>query len=206
MSIIKQKYLRDENGETFSPITSASSVITNNRGNIESVVNVLPYTYRIPVNTTYVESCVLFDGNIKEWSMIKGYFKLTSMSNTSDNKALYIVLNNENASGLALIDNRFLNTEFSYYNPVSTSKIFMGDIPYKNNTTYLKFEIVKSNDTSLWFTFQSELPVTTINSGQFSQSKCTGQFKHNTLNQYINNIKLEHIRTLQCSGILQIYP
>lgn len=39
MSIIKQKYLKDENGEIFSPIVNVDSVYTNNGQNLTAILN-----------------------------------------------------------------------------------------------------------------------------------------------------------------------
>lgn len=39
MSIIKQKYLKDENGEVFSPIVSIDSVYTSNGQNLTTILN-----------------------------------------------------------------------------------------------------------------------------------------------------------------------
>ena len=39
MSIIKQKYLKDENGEIFSPIVNVDSVYTNNGQNLTTILN-----------------------------------------------------------------------------------------------------------------------------------------------------------------------
>lgn len=39
MSIIKQKYLKDENGEVFSPIVNVDSVYTSNRQNLTIILN-----------------------------------------------------------------------------------------------------------------------------------------------------------------------
>lgn len=39
MSIIKQKYLKDENGEIFSPIVNIDSVYTNNGQNLTTILN-----------------------------------------------------------------------------------------------------------------------------------------------------------------------
>lgn len=39
MSIIKQKYLKDENGEIFSPIVNVDSVYTNNGQNLTTILS-----------------------------------------------------------------------------------------------------------------------------------------------------------------------
>lgn len=39
MSIMKQKYLKDENGEVFSPIVSIDSVYTSNGQNLTTILN-----------------------------------------------------------------------------------------------------------------------------------------------------------------------
>ena len=39
MSIIKQKYLKDENGEIFSPIVNVDSVYTNNGQNLTTILD-----------------------------------------------------------------------------------------------------------------------------------------------------------------------
>lgn len=47
MATVKQKYLKDENGEVFSPIVSASSVMTDRGFSNSSIEEIVPYTYKV---------------------------------------------------------------------------------------------------------------------------------------------------------------
>lgn len=44
---VNQKYLKDENGEVFSPITSMNSIYDNNGKSLVSIINGMPTKYKI---------------------------------------------------------------------------------------------------------------------------------------------------------------
>lgn len=204
MSTVTQKYLKDENGDIISPITSAKSVMID-RGNFASTVEeIIPYTYRIQSGRKTVTSQLLFQGAISNWTMIKAHLLVITDSIT-DSRALNVRLNNTDIIAGYGIDARRRDGNWESYNPVDMkSNVFLGDIAYGGFSSYVDFTII--NDTTEWHTFKSFVSTVTGTSGQYSLSACSGEFKHPDSRQNITQIDLYASQGIQkVHGILQIY-
>lgn len=202
MSTVTQKYLRDENGEIISPITSAKSVMID-RGDFASTVEeILPYTYRIKSGGKTTTSQIIFSGSMSDWLMVKARFSVKSDSITTG-KAVYLRINDTNVSAEYGIDARRVNETWESYNRMgATSNIYLGDIAYGGYTSYIDFIIM--NDGTAWHSIKAFIGTATDTKGQYSISAYTGEFKHTSANN-ITLMSLIAPQGIQADGILQIY-
>lgn len=203
MSTVTQKYLKDENGDIISPITSAKSVMID-RGNFASTVEgIIPYTYRIQSGGKTVTSQLLFQGAISNWTMIKAHL-LVMTDSITDSRAIDVKLNNTDITTGYGIDARRRDGKWDSYNPVDMKvNVYLGDIAYGGFSSYVDFTII--NDTTEWHTFKSFVSTVTGTSGQYSLSACSGEFQHPNSKQNITQINLCASQGIKAHGILQIY-
>lgn len=71
---VKQKYLKDENGEIVSPITSANSVVFNDGTNVEDVVPRFKLLFEgevtIPSDSSGNEATVTLNDNVQNYNIL----------------------------------------------------------------------------------------------------------------------------------------
>lgn len=201
MSIVQQKYLRDENGEVFSPIVEASSVIINRGDAAQTVEEIIPYTYRVS-SSAFSTALPIFTGSISNWSMIKANFKVWT-SELTTTKATYLRLNDTNSDGGYAIDARRRDDTWESYNPVNfTTNIFLGDIAYSGNTSYMELTIINGGT---WHSFKNVMSNVTSTKAQYTLSVCSGQFSHSDVGKTLSSLKLIASQGIQAQGIIQIY-
>lgn len=203
MATVKQKYIKDENGETFSPIVSASSVITDRGLSNSSIEEIVPYTYKVNAvgsNFTFPE---IFSGNIPNWTLIKIYLTVKT-ANLSSTKAIYLRFNDQDISSGYAIDARHRDDKWSSYNPVNLStNIYIGDVAYIVNSSYI--EVTVLNGGNLWHSYKSLVGNATKTDGEYSISSCSGQFNHADLSQQLTSLHLSLSQGGQVKGVVQIY-
>lgn len=203
MATVKQKYLKDENGEVFSPIVSASSVMTDRGFSNSSIEEIVPYTYKVNLvgnNFTFLE---IFSGNVPNWSLIKIYLTVKTAS-LSSSKAINLRFNDQDISSGYAIDARCRDDAWSKYNPVTLSaNLYIGDVAYSGNSSY--FEVTVLNGGDWWHSYKSLVGNATKTSGDYSISSCSGQFKHTDLSQQLTSLHLSLSQGIQAKGIVQIY-
>lgn len=200
---VKQKYLRDENGDIFSPIVSASSIITSRDINSSTTIEqILPYTYRVNSVDGYSTNLKIFDGSVYNWTMIKIHLLLKT-STTTTSKSIYFRFNNSNTSGGYAIDARRRDANWSSYNPVPmSSNVFLGDVAYDGNSSYLEATIINGGT---WHPYKSSIGTATSTSDDYSISACSGQFSHSGLGAQLQSIYIPASQGIQAKGIVQIY-
>lgn len=200
---VKQKYLKDENGEIFSPIVSAASVLTNRSQSTKPIEELVPYTYRVSTSD-FSGSVQIFSGNIPNWSMIKVYLNASSSSTTTA-KAIRMRFNDVNISEGFIIDARYRDDVVQKYNNISqTDNLFLGDFAYTGNTSYL--ELIVINGAGNWMSFKSCLSTVTSVTAQYSLSVCSGQFSHSSLHTSLTSLKIVAPQGFKIgNGIVQIY-
>lgn len=200
---VKQKYLRDENGDIFSPIVSASSIITNRDSNSNATIEqILPYTYRVNSVSSYSTNLQIFSGSVYNWTMIKIHLLLKT-STISTAKSIYLRFNNSNTSGGYAIDARRRDANWSSYNTVSmTTNVFLGDVAHDKNTSYLEATIINGGT---WHSFKSSIGTATSIEDDYSISACSGQFSHSGLGTQLQSIYIPAKQGIQAKGIIQIY-
>lgn len=180
---VKQKYIKDENGEIFSPISDASSVIMNG----VSIDQLIPETYLIE-ESGYNTSGLLLSGlSIPNWSMIKIYGNIARSSNSSD--LLYIKLNGQKAK------NRYIGNLYAQNGAVSVSGYntveanpFLGAIVHEGVSSYLETVIVRKTNNFLAY----KSSIYCQNSSEANSvgiHNVGGQFLHEN-SQTLNSIKL----------------
>lgn len=90
---VKQKYLKDENGEIISPIISANSVIFNDGTNAEDVVPRFK---------------VLFTGNVEIRNYTEGAESVITVADDVKNYDILLIVRNDEI-GIAYSQNGFVN-------------------------------------------------------------------------------------------------
>ena len=207
MSTVTQKYLRDENGEIISPITSAKSVMID-RGDFASTVEeIIPYTYRIDCTSKFFTEMPIFNGTISKWTMIKLNLKVWT-TNLVTNKNIELRLNDADITGGYVIDARRREGNWESYNPVSEKKtLFLGDIPFQGETSFLELTLIngQSSTEKGWFPFKSVLSSVAATKDQYSLSVASGQFEHPNLGSSLTSIALIVNQGIKALGMIQIY-
>lgn len=108
------KYLKDENNEVFSPITSISSVYLNNS---DTCLNdIIPLIYKFN-QSSYSTGALLFSGNIDTVSLIKIYGFIQTDDVTAT-KAIYLKINGTTCAEQYVIDARYRDAKVQYYHRV----------------------------------------------------------------------------------------
>lgn len=199
MSTVQSKYLKDENGEVFSPVTSDTSVMLNGGSSLNEF---LPKRYIISLDSsssTFQKTGI----NVSNWGLIKIYGSLKRSDDNS--RALYLELNGTTTTIQMTVDFRLKEAVQDYYARAGTKNadLYLGDIYMPTNSSYVGVEIVRGNNN--WHTFHSRI---------FSQSDesttdggvslCGGQFQQ-TLDT-ITSISLKTSGTLQGTAFIEIYP
>ena len=123
----------------------------------------------------------------------------------NDSKAINFRINETSNMGYDFIDTRYRDAGNSYYNPRSSgsSWMFIGDIAYSSNTSYLEIQVNNRGLASTWSTLKSIIGNVTGTSGQYSVSTCSGQFS-----QYLSNltkIELNTAGTIRATGIMEVW-
>ena len=205
MSTVNQRYLKDENGNVFSPVTSAKSVFIN-RGNAASTVEeAIPYTYKIDSGDTYRNQQIIFDGNVSDWTMVKVYLTVLCSDSTTS-KAVFLRINDTDCTGnIFEIDARCRDNGFSYYNPESMKpNIFVGDVAYTGNTSYMEIIILNKKGVG-WHPFKTVVGNASGTNGKYSLSLCSGQLAHANMDKSLTQLKLITTQGIKVDGILQIF-
>lgn len=208
MATVKQKYLKDENGEVFSPIVSASSVMTDRGFSNSSIEEIIPYTYKVNLvgnNFTFLE---IFSGNIPNWTLIKIYLTVKTAS-LSKSKDINLRFNDQDISSEYAIDARCRDDAWSKYNPVTLSaNLYIGDVAYSGNSSYFEVTVINGGDINggdWWHSYKSFVGNATRTEGEYSISSCSGQFKHTNLAQELTSLHLSLSQGMQAKGIIQVY-
>ena len=203
MATVKQKYLKDENGEVFSPIVSASSVMTDRGFFNSSIEEIVPYTYKVNLVGNNFTFLVIFSGNVPNWSLIKIYLTVKTAS-LSSSKAINLRFNDQDITSGYAIDARHRDDKWADYNPVTLStNLFIGDVAYSGNSSY--FEVTVINGGDWWHSYKSSVGNATKTEGEYSISSCSGQFKHTNLAQELTSLHLSLSQGMQAKGIIQVY-
>lgn len=201
---VKQKYLKDENGEIFSPIVSAASVLTNRSQSTRPIEELIPYTFSLNDNDSFSTSLPIFSGNISNWTMIKFYFNVKT-SNITGAKAVYLRLNNTNIANGYIVDARCRDGAFTKYNNItSTNNVFLGDVAYTGHSSYIECTVVCSRGNG-WHTFKSSVGSVSNEADKNSLSTCSGQFSLSNANTQLTSIHLIAAQGIKVTGIVQIY-
>lgn len=194
------KYLKDENNEVFSPITSVNSIYLNNSDSC--LGDIVPLIYKFN-QSSYSTGATLFSGNIDTVSLIKIYGFIQTNSVTTS-KAIYLRINGKNCSAQYVIDARYRDAKVQYYHRVQNadSDIYIGDVAYSGNTSYFEI-IIPNRQGTAWNCIKSTIGNATKNTDQHSWSCCSGQFEQ--LITPLTKIELSVSQNVQTRGIIQIY-
>lgn len=199
MAIVKNKYLKDENGDIFSPVTGDESVIMNGGNTLRDF---LPKRYTVVLNnTSNFQKAGLSESN---WSVMKIYASI--LRSDASGKAIYLSLNGEKASNQNILDFRLQGGNQGYYGRagIENAEIYLGDMWVPSNSSYVEITVLR-NLSGGWHTIQSKI---------FSQASsantdggvsfCGGQFKQTI--DTITSVKLSYSGTIGGSMIIELYP
>lgn len=197
MSDINQKYLKDKDNGKFSPIVSANSVFMED-GTL--ITECIPKLYRFDYSSL-ATTLTVFSGNLPDWTLFTLYANIQTASNSS--KAVYLRINGQSNSGYDFIDARYRDGSTKYYNPISSgSFMFIGDVAYSGNTSYLEVTVFNRKITN-WNTLKSVIGNATKTSDDFSISSCSGQFNQSMPS--LTKIELNATATIRATGIIEVY-
>lgn len=201
---VKQRYLKDENGEIFSPITSATSVLTNRSQSTKPIEELVPYTFSLNENSSYSTSLPIFSGSISNWTMIKFYLNART-SDITTTKAVYLRLNDTNIASGHIVDARCRDGVFTKYNNITNTKnIFLGDVAYTGHSSYIECTVICSRGNG-WHSFKSSVGSVSGEADKNSLSACSGQFSLANANTQLTSVRLIAQQGIKVTGIVQIY-
>lgn len=189
MSKVNGKYMKDENNEIFSPITSSESVIMGGGRTLNNLFGIRDYTQQNKESQAFF----LNHGGITitKWYLMRIEGTIAPIGIGDNSKALRIVFNNKASRACYGISTRNVNgttTNYAYKNSGSNNA-YLGDLQIEGNSTPIKINLYREID-SAWVTCIADMGVCD-SAGLYNWFHYQGQFSYsvNDLNS-INTIKL----------------
>lgn len=203
MSEVNGKYMKDENNEIFSPITSSESVIMRGGGGrtLNNLFGIRDYTQQNKESQAFF----LNHGGITitKWYLmrIEGTIVPSGIGNNA--KALRISINDKAARQCYGISTRNINgttTNYAYVNAESNNA-YLGDLMIEGNSTPIKISLYKELN-SAWITCIADMGVCD-SGGAYNWFHYQGQFSYAVADlDHINTIKL--LASYKLSGMLSL--
>lgn len=184
---VNVKYLKDEDGNVISPVTSSSSI--SMLGNSNSFLDRIVYTNTIRLKSEYVNYIYLeLDQTYSDLLGVKifgNFQEAGTYSSSSTTMAVRLQLDNECPAAFYLTDQRVINGTSGIYNTSVTNSsssgtdIYIGDMLTGNGNHY-SIELIRSNLTNTWWSYHAEMHCATSTSGEYEVHNVYGQFNHDT--------------------------
>lgn len=204
MSEVNGKYMKDENNEIFSPITSSESVIMRGgERTLNNLFGIRDYTQQTQSSAS--QAFYLNHGGvaITNWYLIRIEGTIVPNGIGNNAKALRIVFNDKNSSACYGISTRSVNgTTTNYaYTHSEPNNAYLGDLMIEGNSTPIKISLYREINSS-WVTCIADMGVCD-SGGAYNWFHYQGQFSYsvNDLNS-INTIKL--LASYKLSGMLSL--
>lgn len=202
MSKVNGKYMKDENNEIFSPITSSESVIMGGR-TLSNLFGIRDFTQK---STASASQAFYLNHNgiaITNWYLIRIEGTIVPSGIGNNAKALRISINDKAARQCYGISTRNVNgttTNYAYVNAESNNA-YLGDLIIEGNSTPIKISLYKELN-SAWITCIADMGVCD-SGGAYNWFHYQGQFSYAVADlDHINTIKL--LASYKLSGMLSL--